>query len=721
MVTLWFLFIPSQSNGDSGGPYRVLVIHSFGRDFQPFAAMAREFRAELANFSPRPIEFIEASLEKKRFDSIDKERPLKEYLAALFKQDPPDLIAAIGAPAMYFCQRNRDVIFPFVPLLNVGVDKRRLISDVRDDEAFVYSDVDLARVIDHIKKLLPDTKHLYLVSGTAPIDSFWESEVRSTWPQLAPEINFHWMSDYSVASLKEKLVALPPMSVIFFSILSTDGAGIPHLGENALTMIKPFANAPVFGYSSEQFGLGIVGGPLFDTKEMGRQAAEIAARIFSGESAGDITAPVVGLDLLTYDWRELDRWGIAKSNLPSGSVIKFEPQSIWQTHRRTLVFSVLALLLQSLCIALLIVARKKASESNASLQLATKAANIGLWNFSENRKPEIICSPLWRKLFGVEENFIMQHQHLMQRIHPDDRLAFTEAIHDAALKESRFEIEHRVVLDDDRIRWISSRGLAKPGKSHGISMDISQRKQAEFELDRQRNHLAHLSRVNTLGGLSSAIAHEINQPLAAILSNAQAARRLLLKSRGNQKEISQILDSIITADCRAADIIKRLRALFQRSDVVFEKLAIDDCIDEVLSLVSEDLKAHSISVKRIKSSPMSFVMADRIQLQQVFLNLITNARDAMIPLPAHQRLLILETASEAEDVLIKVVDSGFGWEFVDKKWFEPFRSTKTNGLGMGLFICKTILDAHSGKLKFESQPGKGTVCTVSMPNNSLSS
>jgi len=161
-------------------PKRVLLIHSFGRDFAPFQVMTSRFRSELATQHPEPVEFVEASLEMARFDGAERDSPLREFLSAIYRDDEPDLLVAIGAPAAFFCVRNRAEMFPEAPFLVMGADERRMQELVRTipDLAWVGQQIELLDLMDNVLEVLPRTRHIYVVMGRSPLERFWEEEVR---------------------------------------------------------------------------------------------------------------------------------------------------------------------------------------------------------------------------------------------------------------------------------------------------------------------------------------------------------------------------------------------------------------------------------------------------------------------------------------------------------------------------------------------------------------
>jgi C4-dicarboxylate-specific signal transduction histidine kinase len=249
-----------------------------------------------------------------------------------------------------------------------------------------------------------------------------------------------------------------------------------------------------------------------------------------------------------------------------------------------------------------------------------------------------------------------------------------------------------------------------------IVRNITDRKRAEVDAAMQRRELAHLNRVATLGELSGALAHELSQPLSAILINAHAARRLLARDPVDAQELRAALDDIIANDKRAGSVIERLRVLLKKGAGLFERVDMNDIVKEVLDLTHSDFLARRISVTTNLVSPMKVVYGDRVQLQQVLLNLVLNACESMSTTAIDERHLTVRTTVEDEVVQLSVVDCGVG--IPDDQLtavFEPFVTFREQGLGLGLAISRSIVLAHGGTIVAENNAGRGTTFTCEFP------
>jgi PAS domain S-box-containing protein len=287
----------------------------------------------------------------------------------------------------------------------------------------------------------------------------------------------------------------------------------------------------------------------------------------------------------------------------------------------------------------------------------------------------------------------------------------------------RFIAEEHLTDARGNLRWLQTVKrpiIDKNGSANqilGASTDITLRKNAEAELQRNRQELAHVTRISTMGELAASLAHELNQPLTAILSNAQAAQRFMAANPPDLEEVREILKDIVQDDSRASDVIQRMRALVKKEDVAFAPLNLAEVIHDVARLVHSDAVLLNVNVAPELNSSLPLVCGDRIQLQQVVLNLMLNAFDAMKDCPVNERRVVLQMEQDvAGAVRVAVRDRGIGLNGGDlDQIFQPFYTTKRDGLGMGLSISRSIIEDHGGRLWAENNPDRGVTFYFTVP------
>jgi C4-dicarboxylate-specific signal transduction histidine kinase len=308
-------------------------------------------------------------------------------------------------------------------------------------------------------------------------------------------------------------------------------------------------------------------------------------------------------------------------------------------------------------------------------------------------------------------------------VHEDDRSMVESAVRRSVADKAPFAAEYRAALPDGTVRWIAAVGrVERDGYSgtdllRGVSMDVTTRKLAELENARQNRELSHLSRVGLLGELAGSLAHELNQPLAAILSNAQVGRRSLSRPSPDLVEMGAILDDVIADAKRAGGIVHGMRSMFKKDSLpVPEPLDLNGVITEVLDLLRSEIVARRVRVDFLPGATLPPAKAGRVELQQVLINLILNALDAVREAPDGAGVSIL-TKHEGDRVQVIVRDDGPGISpEMESRLFEPFATTKEGGLGLGLSISHGIVTRFGGTLESVREEGwSGAVFRLRLP------
>jgi C4-dicarboxylate-specific signal transduction histidine kinase len=406
--------------------------------------------------------------------------------------------------------------------------------------------------------------------------------------------------------------------------------------------------------------------------------------------------------------------------------VRHREHTFWELYGwRVLAVSLLIVLETALIAGLLIqrTRRRRAEaqvrEGEQAMRLAASAAQLALWTW-DIVHDEIWFAELTPALSGLGATPHPNLDRFVQLVHADDRAAVRRAIARALQGDGVYESEYRATADDGRIHWFAGSGrvefeAGKPRRLRGVTLDITRRKNAELEAQRQRAEFTHLSRVTMLGELSGSLAHELNQPLTAILSNAQAARMFIAREPVDLVELGEILEDIVVNDKRAGEIILRLRKMLVKEAVTHEPVAINDVVQEVLKLMHSDLVNRGVVVNVQLASDAPEVVGDRIQLQQVLLNLLINACDAMEGNVAAERVVAVRTEAIEHGVRVSVEDRGCGVpDDQVAAIFAPFFTTKKQGLGLGLAVCQSIIAAHGGVIRAANNAARGAVFTFEL-------
>jgi C4-dicarboxylate-specific signal transduction histidine kinase len=290
------------------------------------------------------------------------------------------------------------------------------------------------------------------------------------------------------------------------------------------------------------------------------------------------------------------------------------------------------------------------------------------------------------------------------------------------IQDTEAPFEFRVIKPDGQLKWLQAKRATNRNatgaviNTSGVFTDITIRKAAETEAELQRRELAHLMRVSQVGALSGGLAHELTQPLTAILANAQAARTMLSGKARNLEDLADAIDDIIADDLRAGEVIQRLRSLLKNGKGEVEAVNIHDLVNSTLRLLNNELISRHVKTKVVSVSEADSVEGDPVQLQQVLLNLVMNALEAMTNTDARRRSITLTSQRINDQIEVKVVDRGIGIDAGDEAaLFNAFYTTKERGLGLGLSICSTIIERHGGSLSLSNNADGGATAQFSLP------
>ena len=335
---------------------------------------------------------------------------------------------------------------------------------------------------------------------------------------------------------------------------------------------------------------------------------------------------------------------------------------------------------------------------------------------------EIIWSDETFRIFGYDKVPSVALDEVIQRIHPDDRAGAQQTIDQASSDGKDFDHEYRLLMPDGTVKYVHATAHAVTDASGSIEFvgavtDVSARRQAEEKLHQAQAELAHVTRVTALGELAASIAHEVNQPLAAVVANAAAAQRWLNRDTPDLQEARNALLSIVNDGNRAGEVIQRVRGLVSKNTDPKVPLDINEIVNEVIALLHRELFSQRISLRTELAPALGPVLGDRIQLQQVILNLIINGIEAMQPVTGRPRELVIRTQQEdTHQILVAVTDCGVGLATENaNRVFDAFFSTKSGGMGMGLSICRSIVESHGGQLSACGNGGLGATFQFSLP------
>jgi signal transduction histidine kinase len=392
---------------------RVLVLHSFGQDFAPYADFSMAFRSTLSRQLGDGIEYLDVSLLAVQSDGNTEDEPFLTYLMALASQNRPDIAIALGSPAVRFAQRYREHVFGDTPLIFSAFDERLLRDELlTENDAVVALRNDVPGLVENILQVLPDTEHVVVVLGASPLERFWADEFRREFQPFSNRLRFTWFNDLTFEQMKDEVAKLPPRSAILYVLLLVDAAGVPHLLDNGIRELKEAANAPLFGTYVSHVQRGAVGGRLVSDRELGQIAGNVAARIFEGEVPATLSTEALGPGTPTYNSIELQRWGISESALPAGSILLLRQPAFWKQYTNYILAAGAALIVQTALIVAL------------------------MWQRTHRRQAELEAASLGGRMLTFYEN---ERRRIARELHDD----VTQRLAALAIEARKLETGHR--------------------------------------------------------------------------------------------------------------------------------------------------------------------------------------------------------------------------------------------------------------------------------------
>jgi PAS domain S-box-containing protein len=366
---------------------------------------------------------------------------------------------------------------------------------------------------------------------------------------------------------------------------------------------------------------------------------------------------------------------------------------------------------------------ERLQRSEAYLAEAQRLTQTGSWAWRVAGREALHLSEEWYRIYGFDpENGRPAFEERLLRTHPEDRAKWRGAIDRAITEKSKYEVEFRILLPDGSVRHIHTVGhpilnaSGNVAQFVGSSTDITQRKLGEAALRQAQVDLAHVSRVTTMGELTASLAHEVNQPITAAVIDANTCLRWLTRDQPDLEEARTAASRMVKEATHAADIISRIRLLFKKVSPQRELVDVNEVVREMIVLLRSEATRYSISIRTELASDLPQVMGDRVQLQQVLMNLLLNSMDAMKDVDTTRELIINSQPARNEQVMVSVVDTGVGLPpQQEEQIFDAFFTTKPDGTGMGLRISRSIIESHGGRLWAADNSPRGASFCFTLP------
>jgi C4-dicarboxylate-specific signal transduction histidine kinase len=701
----------------------VLIIHTNQRPTPAAIVIEDTLRKTVPETLGRPVELYSEYLDIEWPSSSSYGDALSEFLRLKYAERDVRVIVASAPQALRFAIRLRDTQFRGVPIVHIAMPQD-LLPTFKSVPNIVGRPIDLdpTQTLQLALRLQPDAKRFVFVLGATERDRIWERRLRAAVARLGLDVEPEYIVGLPTADVQRRVAELAPTAVVFSPGYYVDGAGAVSTPRQSIEVIARASAAPVYGPLDTFLGSGIVGGYVAPYEMQTNQAAATIVRLLEGAAPPDIvTMPIANVPLV--DWRQLQRWRLSEQLLPADAVVMFREPTAWDKYGREVSIGAGILVLQAALIGALLVERRSRrrtafalQESHEQMNLAARAARLSFWVW-DSARDKVRAITHTRQLGRGGRSVALRD--VLESVHPADREDVGRAVGQALATGEELDVQYRVVDSGGDVRWMAARGRAEKGNADrlvGVALDITDRRAAELRAAEDRMALRHMTRVSMVGQLSAAIAHQLNQPLAAILGNAEAAEKMLGRNNVDLAELREICGDIVSEDHRASEIIRKLGELYKRGDMKVESVDLNALILETLDLLRTELLIRSVAPVTHLAPALPPVDGGHVQLQQVVLNLVLNAADAMSGVPVEERRLVVRTETEGSEVRLYVVDNGTGIAASDvKSVFSPFWSTKPGGMGVGLAICHSIVTAHRGRVSAANNAEGGATFCVTLP------
>ena len=699
-----------------GAARTVLVLSSERSDLPSVPDFDRGLRQGLAG---PDIDYFIEYLDFGRFPGGAQAQAMARYLRERYAGRTVDVLVAFQESALEFVLAQRGALFPGVPVVGAGVERqsvdgRTLPSGVTTIPV-IY---DYRRTLELALRLQPKASEVLIVHGVADYDRRRGEEARQAAAGFAPGLASRVLTGMPLAGVEEAVQRLPGNAFVLLVSMVRDAEGKALVGQDYAARLSAVSPVPIYGTFGSHVERGTLGGAITDFGEIGRATATVVAAALAGKPAPGSIAVEVPETPLRVNWRSLEKWNIPPQRVPAEAQTLFRELGVWEAHRDFVLATLAAVLVQAALIAGLVVqlrrrqsAEAAARQAEATLRLAVDALPIAVIMVNQGGVI-VFANPPADKLLGYGEGGLAGRpldRLIPERLRsafggPGDVFMTASKRELAARRKDGSEIPVEIVLNpiESGVQRLALVAI----------VDLS----ARHELQRKQQELEHITRVATMGQIAASLAHELSQPLAAILANSQAGLRFLKSGKGDLEELRAILQDVVEDDKRAGEVVDALRSMLRRGKTESARLDAALVVRDVLALLHSELIAQQVEVTTTLA-PGCLTFANKTQMEQVVLNLVMNALDAMRPRPADERWLHIEVARGERTVRIEVRDSGVGIPPDELgKVFDAFWTTKSSGMGMGLAICRSIVGGCGGDIEVApNREGPGVTFAVTLP------
>jgi PAS domain S-box-containing protein len=728
LAAIAWLLLATVPAWAADGDRRVLILNSYHRGFDwsddEEEGIFRRLRAVFPS-----IDIPVVYLDSKRFPGEEHQEQMRDFLATRYGGVKIDLVFALDNPALDLLTRHPDTLFPGIPVVFAGIsDYGQYMESGRGKITGVVERQDVRNTLETALSFHPEAKEVLILNDTTVSGVSARREAEAAAPRFSGRVHIRFLPPSTFDEARTAIGALPPEAIVLVQSFSTDRAGKTLSGPDSTRLFVSAAKVPVYTMHESRFVPGVVGGFLLDGGKHGRAAADLALRVLMGMDPSEVPVEDASTSLPTFDHAQLARFGISMDKLPPGSVLVNKPATVFETHRKFAVGTLLAVLFLSLLVGLLaagLLRLKRTEEALRLTQYCLDKSPIAFCTINEDAKIETVNESMCRHLGYTPEEFAgMTVYDIDPNFTPEKFREHRKKLYAAGFRT--IETVHRRKDGTEFPVEVTAKHLKYKGRdvTYSFAKDISERKAAEREQAGLKEQLFQSQKMETVGLLAGGVAHDFNNLLMPILGYSEMMMARLPEGHPDRQKLEQIH--------RAADLAKaltmRLLAFSRKQVLRLDAVDVGGIVRGLEPVLRRTIR-ENIRIETVVGDKPATARADKGQIEQALLNLAVNAQDAMpeggtltieagdVDLDESGAAARPETAPGSY-VRLAVSDTGTGMdEETQAHIFEPFFTTKEKGKGTGLGLATVygIVKQHGGTVSVRSGVGRGSVFEILLP------
>lgn len=748
LISIFFLLLSIISiSSASEDKKKILILYSLQPNMPAYEVLDQNFHNIQLNKNTQ-VEYYTEYLELSRFKDVNSIKSQADLINHRYTKNKPDIVIAVMSPALDFIQNYCKATFDDIPIVYALIDKKVDLKNIGIKSTGVNLHIDLLKTLQAALLIQPETRDVYVVVGTSPVGRSWEAQAKEKFQQLSNRINFHYLSDLSMAEVLHKVSKLPPEAIVLYLLILKDASGKSFVPRDALSTISKSSSVPVYGLWSTYVGYGIIGGHLCSSDMLGKNVNKMVIRILNGENLDKVEPISLGPSIYMFDWRQMERFGISDKRIPDERILLFKPQTAWDKYKWQILIGTILIILEAVLIVLLYLNTRKQKNTSKRLKSELKINEVRadishelMAHQYDIKKVSDITLEYSKHITksdhgfvsSIDKNTLENVGHTLTEMFgqpcrmKDQRIAFpigddeeygalwgyalntkkafftnSPGHHPSSkgIPEGHIPLKNYMavpVLIDDALMGLIALANSDRDYSEQDITSIEQisnlfalaihRQEYESKKTQLEERLRQSQKMESVGQLAGGIAHDFNNILYPIIGFTQLSQSELAKDHPIQENLTDILDGAK----RARDLVKRILLFSRQKEHHLEPTVLQPIIKESYKLLRSSIPVNIDLILDLYDGKDP-VLCDATEIHELILNLCTNAYHAIINNEGkitislkRQNPVSSMNLSSGDYLRLSVKDNGVGIpDHIKDKIFEPYVTTKDIGKGSGL-------------------------------------